>query len=232
MFTGTPDQAERLALEDADQEIIEGIDGWRGDPDQRRTMEFYVKFRTNQDYTWEPWSEDLSASIPFEQYCLRYDMLKRLVKTTQEVLEYGRHLNSVPITAVQPDDEVYVSLRYFDLLSYDTRCDLPNRFGVDYVVRMKYTRWDRDDQTRIEGSVPVFGDAVFTLTHWFVECWGARRVLLASMKEITLEYFIQYHSLIDFVPAHTRKTVLRRAEYVRQRFRLARPVAPPLTQDP
>ena len=42
LFTGNVSQAERLALEDADQEVIEAIDGWRGDPSHRRTMEFLV----------------------------------------------------------------------------------------------------------------------------------------------------------------------------------------------
>ena len=38
LFTGNVSQAERLALEDADQEVIEAIDGWRGDPSHRRTI--------------------------------------------------------------------------------------------------------------------------------------------------------------------------------------------------
>jgi hypothetical protein len=51
-------------LEDADQEIIENIDGWRGDPAFRRSMEFFVKFRTNEEYVWLPWSEDFADSVP------------------------------------------------------------------------------------------------------------------------------------------------------------------------
>ena len=231
LFTGTPDQADRLALEDADQEVIEGIDGWRGDPEHRRTMEFFVKFRTNQDYVWEPWSEDLSASIPFEQYCIRYPAIRRLVYTSQEVREYATQLNSQPIATVEPGVNVYVSLRYFDIQVHDERCDLPNKFGVDYVVKMCYTRWDREDHTRIEGVVPVFGDAQYTLTAWFVEAWGSREVLLPSMREITTEYFIQYTSLFDFVPLHTQKNVRKKVDMVKRQLRLRRPAPAPLTRD-
>ena len=53
-----------------------------------RTMEFLVKLRTNAEYTWEPWSEDLSASIPFENYCVRNDTLRQLLMTTTELAAY------------------------------------------------------------------------------------------------------------------------------------------------
>ena len=168
LFTGTLSQAERLALEDADQEVIESI-GWRGDPSHRRTMEFFLKFRTNADYTWEPWSEDLSASIPFENYCLRYDALRQLLMTTSELADYIRDLNLQKISEVSPGDEVYVSLRYYNWSYHDQQVDLPNKFGIDYVVKVRYSKWDREDQTRIETVVPVFGEACFGATPWFVE---------------------------------------------------------------
>ena len=66
-FDGSRELAERLALEDAEQDVIEDIDGWKGDPAQQ----FYVKLRRNEDYIWEPWSQVFSESVPFEQFCSR-----------------------------------------------------------------------------------------------------------------------------------------------------------------
>ena len=106
LFTGNMSQAERLALEDADQEVIGAIDGWRGDPSHRRTMEFLVKFRTNAEYTWEAWSENLSASGPFEHYCLRFAALRQLLMMTTELSDYIRDANSQRITAFSPGDDV------------------------------------------------------------------------------------------------------------------------------
>ena len=111
LFTGNEEQAKRLALEDADQDVIEHIDGWRGDPAFRTTLEFFVKFRTNEDYIWLPWNDDFAESLPYEQYCNRYPCLRPLLMTTEELRVYQRNINALPITTMQPGDEVYVSLR-------------------------------------------------------------------------------------------------------------------------
>ena len=222
LFTGNVSQAERLALEDADQEVIEAIDGWRGDPSHRRTIEFLVKFRTNAEYTWEPWSEDLSASIPFENYCVRNDTLRQLLMTTTELAAYIRDVNLQGITEVSLGDEVYVSLRYYNWSYYDQQVDLPNKFGIDYVVKVRYRKWDREDHTLIETVVPVFGEACFGSTPWFVESWGSRKILLPTMREITTEWFLQYPSLMGFVPSHTRNLSKTRMEATRARLRQGR----------
>jgi len=104
------------------------------------------------------------------------------------------------ITAMQPGDEVYVSLRYFNTDAYDTALQFPNKFSVDYVVKMKYTQWDRNDHTKIEGLVLVFGGGRWSLTPFFVEAWGARRVLLPTMYEVTLKDFPMHPELLEFVP--------------------------------
>ena len=216
LFTGNMSQAERLALEDADQEVIEAIDGWRGDPSHRRTMEFLVKFRTNAEYTWEAWSENLSASGPFEHYCLRFAALRQLLT---ELSDYIRDANLQRITAFSPGDDVYVSLRYYNWSYYDQQVDLPNKFGIDYVVKVRYRKWDRGDQTRVETVVPVFGEACYGATPWFVEVWGSRKILLPSMREITTEWFLQYPSCMEFVPLHTRNLAKTRMGATRARLR-------------
>ena len=47
------------------------------------------------------------------------------------------------ITAFSPGDDVYVSLRYYNWSYYDHQVDLPNKFGIDYVVKVRYRKWDR-----------------------------------------------------------------------------------------
>ena len=222
LFSGTEEQAVRLALEDADQDVIENIDGWRGDPAFRRSMEFFVKFRTNNDYVWLPWSEDFADSLPYEQYCQRYAPLRQLLMTTEDLNVYVHELNRQPITSVQPGDEVYVSLRYFDSGLFDNRCPYPNRYSIDYVVKIKFTQWDRDNHTKIEAVVPVLGDARYSFTPWFIEAWGSRRVLLPSMREVTIQDFVTYNELMDFVPVPARKSQRLKIAYFRRNFRIHR----------
>ena len=185
-------------------------------------MEFYVKFRTNADYVWLPWSEDFADSLPYEQYCQRYDPLRQLLMTTEDLNAYVHELNRQPITSVQPGDEVYVSLRYFDAGLFDNRCPYPNRYSVDYVVKIRYTQWDRDNHTKIEAIVPVLGDARYSFTPWFIEAWGSRKVLLASMKEVTIQDFITYGELMDFVPVPARKSQRSKIAYFRRNWRIQR----------
>jgi len=88
LFTVNENQAKCLALEDADQDVIEHIDGWRGDPAFRTSLEFFVKFRTNEDYIWLPWNDDVAESLPYEQYCNRYPCLRPLLMTTEKLGSY------------------------------------------------------------------------------------------------------------------------------------------------
>jgi hypothetical protein len=119
--------------------------------------------------------------------------------TTQELKEHVRDLNSTPIEEVQPEDEVYVSLRYFSSDTYDGPLDMPNKFSMEYVVKAKYTKWDKEDHTRIQAYVPALG-STYVFTRWFVQAWGAQTILLPTMREVTIRDFIQHEELYDFVP--------------------------------
>jgi len=210
LFDGSRELAERLALEDAEQDVIEDIDGWKGDPAQQ----FYVKLRRNEDYIWEPWSQVFSESVPFEQFCSRYDMLQPLLITTAEVRLEASALNRLPIVMVAPGDTVYVSLRYFDYYLYDNGLDLPNKFSIDYVVRVKYTGWEKEDHSQITAVIPIFGDAPYWFTHWFVKVYGSRQILLPAMQEITVDTFRLFPNarLLDFVPLHLQGLAQRKIQ--------------------
>jgi hypothetical protein len=219
LFVGSDAQAERLALEDAEQDVIESIDGWRGDPAYRTSMEFWVKFRTNNDFVWHPWSEDFADSLPYEQYCQRYDCLRQLLMTTDALHTYQLELNRNPITSVQPGDEIFVSLRYFDFAAYDSATfPLPSPHTIDYVVKMRYTQWDREDHTKIEAIIPVFGEARYSFRPWFIEAWGSRKVLLPSMRLVDLAMMSLHEQyLLDFVPSSSRGSLRRKLAAYRKR---------------
>ena len=76
-------------------------------------------------------------SVPFTQYCSCFDMLRRLFLTTAEVRLEASALNRQPIVMVAPGDTVFVSLRYFNYFLCNNGLGLPNKFSIDYVVRVK-----------------------------------------------------------------------------------------------
>ena len=76
-------------------------------------------------------------SVPFTQYCSRFDMLRPLFLTTAEVRLEASALNRQPIVMVAPGDTVFVSLRYFNYFLYNNGLGPPNKFSIDYVVRVK-----------------------------------------------------------------------------------------------
>jgi hypothetical protein len=214
LFTGTVEQARRLALEDKDQDVIDYIDAYRGDPEQRTTMEFHLKFLSEDEPRWYTWSKDLAESVPYEQYCQRGDpALSQLLLGTEQLREEANSMNALPIDEVQPGEFVYVSLRYLDWANrghfYDRSCTLPNKWFTDHVLKMKYTKWDRANHTRVEASIPVIS-ATYSWNHWFVHLYGQRRTLLPTMREIVLQDFIHHPDLLELVPAHAKRAVDKR----------------------
>ena len=54
LFVGSKDDAFKLAIEDADQFLVNRITAWKGDPAVHIEMEFEVLFSDN-DIVWKRW---------------------------------------------------------------------------------------------------------------------------------------------------------------------------------
>jgi hypothetical protein len=74
LFIGTREEADRLAMEDADQFLIKRIIALRGNPAKRLTMEFEVEF-DDGDIVWKEWDADLATTQQYADYC---DSIKEL----------------------------------------------------------------------------------------------------------------------------------------------------------
>jgi hypothetical protein len=212
LFSGTEDHAKRLAQENIDQYEIEEFRAWRGDPAKRETMEFFIKYKGSDDPLWTEWSKDLFDSIPYENYCRSQGPLYQLIFKTKDLEARIKQINSEGITSVQPGDEVYVTLRYFGNYIYDHRVDLPDKWFTDYVVKMRYTKWESSKHHRlIEGVFDVFS-AKYKLNNWFVWSYGFRKELTPDMVEITLDWLMRYPSLMECVADCFKPAVKRRLE--------------------
>jgi hypothetical protein len=67
MFHGNADEAYKAAMLDNDQFVVDRIIAYRGDPDQRTTMEFEVRF-ADGTVVWKTWDKDLNQTQAFEEY--------------------------------------------------------------------------------------------------------------------------------------------------------------------
>ena len=183
IFSGSMEEAMKLAQEDADQFLIKSITAWRGDPDRPTTMEFEILFEGQLEPTWRAWDRDLSAAIPFEDYCRTIDELFSLLAPDRKAYtDAAKELNKISITMVQPGQEVYVSLRWFGTAAYDSdELRLPNKWHRRYVVLLRYTRYTSQKRLHIDGNMPVFNITV-SFTHTKVLTWGR----CAAISDATL----------------------------------------------
>ena len=76
LFVGTREEAYKAALLDADQFVISRIHYWRGNPEKRSEMFFYVEF-DDGDKVLLPYSKDLSAATQFEDFVYSEPQLLR-----------------------------------------------------------------------------------------------------------------------------------------------------------
>ena len=114
LFSGTREEAERLAMEDANQYVIRSINAYRGDPETRTSMQFEITWEDGET-SWRTWDRDLFNSVPYEQFCHSRPELFPIIYDLKQVSSERARINSFNITLVTPGDIVFVSLRYFGI---------------------------------------------------------------------------------------------------------------------
>jgi hypothetical protein len=157
LFSGTRLEAERLAMEDANQFVIRSINAYRGDPETRTSMQFEITWEDGET-SWRTWDRDLFNSVPYEQFCHSKPELFPIIYDLKQVSSERARINSVDITLVTPGDVVYISLRFFGFFVYDKELDLHDKWHTNYVIKMRYDRWETPGSQRIViGKVDLLG---------------------------------------------------------------------------
>ena len=191
----------RLAKEDADQFDIRSITAWRGDPDKPTTMEFEILFEGQLEFgsRWRVWDRDLAGALPFEDYCRSINELSPLLAPTREdYLKACVQINKLPITIVTPGEQVYLNLRWFGTAEYDSDLvTLPDKWHIQYVVLLQYTRYTSKARKHIDGFIPVLHTTV-SFTHTKVEVWGKRKAIGKAVL-VTEEFVRNHKSVLEMV---------------------------------
>jgi hypothetical protein len=197
VFVGSKEDALRIAMEDLNQFEVDDIIAWRGDPSLRTTMEFEVKFKDG-DIVWKPWDLDLASCQVFEDFCRRNKELYLLLFTTDRVSSAATAISSQAITTAQPGDEIFVDLRYFGTYVYDQLLDLPDKYHVKYVVRVRFTKWTGRTHKKLDAEIPLF-DRTFHFNNLFIFYYGHQRGIVDGMIEVTEAFLESYPDIRTMV---------------------------------
>ena len=198
LFSGSRDDTERVAKEDADQFSISEIHAYRGNPARRTGVSFEITFEDG-DRKWRQYDRDLFDSVQYEAYCRQHRELFPMLFDSDKCSQEQARINAQPITLVEPGMTSFISIRYFGFEAFDDMVTLPDKYHSEYVLRFTYTKWAGNRHLSIDGFFPILGRSlVYCVNHLFVYCWGHRRQLAADMVEVTDDHIRQFPSLIEF----------------------------------
>ena len=201
LFTGSREEAYQAALLDADQFVIKKIHYWRGNPEKRSEMFFFVEF-DDGDKVLLPYSKDLSSSVQFEEYVYAEPQLFPLRFNAADAAKRVTAMRKEPIRGVEVHDVFYLDLRYWGYDWFDT-LDLPDAYTTTYVVECKYVAWHTRRRYRfIQVMCPLFDEVLDHLwDHYYVFCYGSIRALTNAHTLIDAQFCLRYP---DILPARNR----------------------------
>lgn len=189
-FLGTKEEAEKIAMIDQNQFLLDKILGYRGDINRRRTIEFLVRFADGTK-VWKTLNKDITDTIVFEDYCRLNTELTQLLYTKQNSRAYVQSLRKTNITLVSPGDVVYVNLRSWGNSWYD-QLRLPDLHEKRYVVLGKYGNYSGNKMQHISITFPVMKET-YEVDNIFVYTWGHTKQLQEDDVVITTDLVGQYH---------------------------------------
>ena len=197
MFIGSFNDAKQAALRDADQYFIDKFLAYKGNPEVRNTMSFYVRFADTCCH-WKNWSKDLYDTEQYELYCKSKPELTPLITLQKESLILKQIVNNKPITCVEPGNNVYMDLRALGAGLYEF-LQLPDCHFVTYVVCLEYISWQNSGKTRINCRVPLLDlrwSGKHAVNHAFAIWWGSLKQVSPNMTVID-DVFVDKYNIIN-----------------------------------
>ena len=195
LYTGSPESAREAALRDLDQYEVKAILAWKGDPNKRSEMKFWVEYEDG-DAMWVSYKPDLVNCEPYQDFIHAHPELFALRFSLLHVSRHVAVLRSQPITGVQPNDVFYLDIRSIHTGTvYDTMT-MPDKYFKRYVCECLYTQWNKK-RTKIEAYCPVLET---TFRDWdnynIMQCGHIKEFDPETMVLVTPELCVQYPELL------------------------------------
>lgn len=196
LYTGSREDAEKVALLDYDQYEIEEILYYRGNVDLRTNMEFYVKFKDG-DEKWITWSQDLFNSVPYEDFCRKHSPLLPLLFTVEEAERQKKQINATPVTEVSPGTDIYLDLRQRGGSAWYNSIGLQDSEKLTYVLPCTYLRWVGRERKKLRIHCSVTNEE-WSVDHYFVKRYGScQEFTPESMVLVDADLCVRYPKIIS-----------------------------------
>lgn len=215
IFTGTRQEAEDLALQDAGQHWLDIIATYKGDSDVKTSIKLYVVF-DDGDKVWLPVTKDLTDTAQFEDFCKLNPELSYLLYSGNLLASFKKTIREGKEPEVYSYKEGYTKLKFF---GYDwfSGLNLPiERFNIqakgssipvpkDYV--MEYVVTKVLGKGKYEITIPVLNDYVFTGDRYWFYAFGNVDIhpdvhLLVSPRLVG-----QFPAILDNFPKKKKRVV-------------------------
>jgi hypothetical protein len=193
LFMGTKDEAERLAMADADQYKVDAFLAYKGDPLHRMSMEFLVRFADKQEI-WLPWSEDLFATVQYEEFVRMIPPLFPLLHRTLVIKHEITSLNRSPIKAIRTGDELLMDIRCYGADWYEA-LPISDRHTRTYVAKHLVGALSAS-RLKIDISCPLLKREL-TVNHLFVKQYAMGVRSITTPVEIDSAFVSLYPSLLN-----------------------------------
>jgi hypothetical protein len=158
-FFGTLEDARRIAELDYNQFVIQRINYFTGNPHVRTSMEFNVTFENgdNTETKMIQYNRDLANSQQFEQYINSINYLFPLRFLAAEAPKRILAIDRTVITLVNPGQEAYMNMRYFDDTdrAWFDGLNLPEKHK-QHLVAIEFRRWKNRNRKSIIAFSPLF----------------------------------------------------------------------------
>ena len=175
LFHGDKEQAYKLAKIDMDQFTITDIIAYKGDPNQRMSMQFYILYEDG-DKMWVRWSRELFSTIQYEEYIRKHAELTPLLHDVTVAQKFIGTLNKSDITEISPGDVVFVDIRSHGNWKWYEELHLENGDFVTYVVECKYGNWSsKKNKRKIKINYLLFKES-YDVDHCFVSFYGSVKI--------------------------------------------------------
>jgi hypothetical protein len=194
-----------VAMRDKDQYLVKAITAWKGDPNKRTSMKFWVQY-DDGDEMWVSYKADLVDNETYQEFVAKDPRLFQLRFSSAIVHLQIEHMRRSPIVDVAPGDTVYVDLRYIKGHEAYDKLGLPNAYFTMYVCECSYVKWIGRTHHKIEAKCLVLDVLCRNWDSFDVYQFGSCKELLPTMTLVTEALCVQYPDILE---RHNRKKLLR-----------------------
>ena len=206
LFAGTMEEAVELALRDSDQYMIQAVTAWRGDPKERKKMQFWVEYEDG-DAMWVHYKPDLVSNAQYQQFVDSTPALFPLRFNTTDLVRMVKMMRMQPITTVDVGDTVYVDLRFIKGCAVFDQLELPDSYFTIYVCECQYVRWVGRGHLKLEAKCLVLDVFCRNWDSLDVYMFGSTKTLLPSMTLVNEQLCVRFPDILE---KHNRTKLLRK----------------------